>query len=185
MDLSALVTETGQLTYAPGAVADGFALVGPTSDDGATDTYLLSAGEEPQATAYGKKASQQALLAPAATAYRGRLYVLAASQNEPYRVFSATAMDTHAQPGDAEIVPEPEPEPLPEPAPEKPASMPTSDALGATPKALASTGDPLAAAPLLLAAIVAAACLTAAASGRALSRTRPMSTRAGRRRDRS
>ena len=185
VDLSALVTETGQLTYAPGAVADGFALVGPTSDDGATDTYLLSAGEEPQATAYGKKASQQALLAPAATAYRGRLYVLAASQNEPYRVFSATAMDTHAQPGDAEIVPEPEPEPLPEPAPEKPASMPTSDALGATPKALASTGDPLAAAPLLLAAIVAAACLTAAASGRALSRTRPMSTRAGRRRDRS
>ena len=34
------------------------------------------------------------------------------------------------------------------------------------------------------AAIVAAACLTAAASGRALSRTRPMSTRAGRRRSR-
>ena len=54
VDFSALVTETGQLTYAPGAGADGFALVGPTSDDGATDTYLLSAGEELQATAYGK-----------------------------------------------------------------------------------------------------------------------------------
>lgn len=183
VDFSALVTETGQLSYAPGAVAGGFVLVGPTSDDGASDTYLLPVGEGPRATAYGKKASQQALLAPAATAYRGRFYVLAASQNEPYRVFSATAMDTPAQPGDAEIAPEPEPVSEPEPAPEKPASPPIPDASGATPKALASTGDPIAAAPFLLAAV--AACLTAAASGRALSRTRPTSTRAGTRRDRS
>ena len=59
-------------------------------------------------TPYEKRASQQMLLAPAATAYRGQLYVLASSQNEPYRVFSATAMGTAEQPGDAPIEPEPE-----------------------------------------------------------------------------
>ena len=108
VDMSSLVTETGQLAYAAGGLADGFALVGPQSDSGTADTYLLAGGEGSAPTAYEKRASQQTLLAPAATAYRGQLYVLASSQNEPYRVFSATAMGTAEQPGDAPIEPEPE-----------------------------------------------------------------------------
>ena len=110
VDLSSLVTETGQLAYAAGGLEDGFALVGPQSDSGTADTYLLAEGENGAAavTPYEKRASQQMLLAPAATAYRGQLYVLASSQNEPYRVFSATAMGTAEQPGDAPIEPEPE-----------------------------------------------------------------------------
>lgn len=146
IDYSALVTETGALSWAPAAVAGGFALAGPESDeplvgDGAmkADTYLLSKntdgegdgsgagadgegsgtggattgadGEAASAegaaggvsfelSAYGKRASEQALLAPAALGYRGHLYVLAATQNSPYRVFSATTMQTDPQPGD-------------------------------------------------------------------------------------
>ena len=96
------------MAYAAGGLADGFALVGPQSDSGTADTYLLAGGEGSAPTAYEKRASQQTLLAPAATAYRGQLYVLASSQNEPYRVFSATAMGTAEQPGDAPIEPEPE-----------------------------------------------------------------------------
>lgn len=189
VDFSALVDETGQLAYAAGAVEGGFALVGPVSDDGAADTYLLSGDGQVAVAAYGKRASQQALFAPAATAYRGKLYVLAGLQNEPYRVFSATAMETVPQPGDAEpapkpdLEPDPDPKPLPVPTPDQPASTPTSDASAAAPKALARTGDRLAVTPLLVA--LAAGCLTAAASGRALSRTRPTSTREGRRRDRN
>lgn len=143
VDLSSLVTETGQLAYGAGGVEDGFALVGPTSDDGSTDTYLLSENKAPMVAAYGKKASPQTLIAPAATAYRGRFYVLAGSQNEPYRVFSATAMDTAEQPGDTQIAPKPVPE----------ADTPSNS----TPKTLARTGDRHAAAPVPLAVLALAA----------------------------
>ncbi|WP_162610973.1 S8 family serine peptidase [Gordonibacter sp. An230] len=108
VDTTALVTETGQMAWASGALADGFALVGPESDDGASDTYLLDVEGAFAPTAYEKRASWQKLLAPAATAYRGQLYVLASAQNEPYRVFSATAMETVEQPGDVPAVPDPE-----------------------------------------------------------------------------
>ena len=172
VDTTALVTETGQLAWASGALADGFALVGPESDDGATDTYLLAADGFSDPTAYGKRASQQQLLAPAATAYRGQLYVLASVQDKPYRVFSATAVETAEQPGDY-VAPEPEPTPEPEPQPEpEPGSDPTSDPAsadddgsGATLKPLASTGDPTAAAVPALAGALALALAGAAAAG--------------------
>lgn len=168
VDLSSLVTETGQLAYAAGGVEDGFALVGPTSDDGTTDTYLLSGDEASSVAAYGKRASQQALVAPAATAYRGRFYVLAGSQNEPYHVFSSTAMETGAQPGDAEIVPTPDPEPEPTPDPDPkptPDPAPTPNApSGSTPKALARTGDPLAPSSLVLAVLASAGAAALAVS---------------------
>lgn len=166
IDLSSLVTETGQLAYAAGAVENAFALVGPASDDGTTDTYLLSGDEPPAVTAYGKKASQQTLFAPAATAYRGQFYVLSGTQNEPYRVFSATAMETAAQPGDAEIAPKPDPEPNPSPEPNpepdpNPLPSPVADASGSsTPKALVRTGDPLAMTPAFLAVLASAGAAT-------------------------
>lgn len=164
IDFSPLVTETGQLAFATGAIEGGFTLVGPTSDDRTTDTYLLTAETTSAVSAYGKKSSQQALFAPAATAYRGRFYVLAGSQNEPYRVFSTTAMKTATQPGDAEIAPEPDPKPDPTPKP-----LPTPDpnaqtvvSDGGTPKALVRTGDRVETAPLLLAAFASAVAMTLA-----------------------
>ncbi|WP_270296958.1 hypothetical protein [Eggerthella sinensis] len=117
VNTAAHVAETGQLAWASGALADGFALVGPESDDGASDTYLLAGDGTSDPEQYGKRASWQKLLAPAATAYRGQLYVLASVQDDPYRAFSATAVETVAQPGDY-VAPEPEPEPEPQPEPE-------------------------------------------------------------------
>lgn len=159
VDFSAFVTETGQLAYAPGAVDGGFAFAGPTSDDGTADTYLLSSGDTPALTAYGKRASQQALITPAATAYRGQLYVLASSLNKPYRTFSATAMATGTQPGDADE--SHNPEPVPDPGTGAP-DAPNADA----PKALAPAGDRLVAAPMGIVALAAAAMLIASASRR-------------------
>lgn len=162
VDMSSLVTETGQLAYAAGGLADGFALVGPQSDSGTADTYLFAGDEDSAPTAYEKRASQQTLLAPAATAYRGQLYVLAASQNEPYRVFSATAMETAEQPGDAPVAPEPDPEPVPTPEPDP---MPAGgEGDGSTPRKLAGTGDALAWAPLAFGALVSAAGATLVAA---------------------
>ena len=178
VDTTALVTETGQMAWASGALADGFALVGPESDDGATDTYLLASGGSSDPEQYDKRASWQKLLAPAATAYRGQLYVLASAQDEPYHVFSATAVETVEQPGDY-VAPEPEPTPEPEPGPQpepEPGPTPGSDLTsdptsvdddgsGAALKPLASTGDPLGAAVLVLAgegALALAAAVTAA-----------------------
>ena len=159
VDFSSLVTETGQLAYASGAVEDGFALAGPVSKDGKADTYLLSEGEAPSVTAYEKKASQQALLAPAATAYRDRFYVLAGSQDNPYRVFSATAMKTVSQPGDAAVPPKPGPDPTPTPDPIPVPDVPGDASHGAKPEQLARTGDQLETAPLALAALAAAVVL--------------------------
>lgn len=44
--------------------------------------------------AYAKRVSENPLLAPAATAYRGTFYVMALSTVAPYRVFGATTVET-------------------------------------------------------------------------------------------
>lgn len=111
LDLAQFSTQTGQLSYASGATADGFMLAGAANDANTADTYEL--GLDRSLSAYGKRASEQTLLAPAATAYDGWFYVLAASENEPYRVFSATRVDTAPQPGDY-VAPDPGPDPDPE-----------------------------------------------------------------------
>lgn len=111
LDLAQFSTQTGQLSYASGATADGFMLAGAANDANTADTYEL--GLDGSLSAYGKRASEQTLLAPAATAYDGWFYVLAASENEPYRVFSATRADTAPQPGDY-VAPDPGPDPDPE-----------------------------------------------------------------------
>lgn len=111
LDLAQFSTQTGQLFYASGATADGFMLAGAANDANTADTYEL--GLDGSLSAYGKRASEQTLLAPAATAYDGWFYVLAASENEPYRVFSATRVDTAPQPGDY-VAPDPGPDPDPE-----------------------------------------------------------------------
>ena len=82
LDLAQFSTQTGQLSYASGATADGFMLAGAANDANTADTYEL--GLDGSLSAYGKRASEQTLLAPAATAYDGWFYVLAASENEPY-----------------------------------------------------------------------------------------------------
>lgn len=105
------LSQTGQLSYASGATADGFMLAGAANDANTADTYEL--GLDGSLSAYGKRASEQTLLAPAATAYDGWFYVLAASENEPCRVFCATRADTAPQPGDY-VAPEPDPDPDPE-----------------------------------------------------------------------
>lgn len=108
---------------------------------------------------------------PAATAYRGKLYVMASTLNEPYRVFSATAVKTLPQPGDT-------PEGSGGENPDNPGEIPWTDLTPATPvepssgeklpsdgegladgesKKLASTGDPLGAAvPVIVFAAVVA-----------------------------
>ena len=171
VDTTALVTETGQLAWASGALADGFALVGPESDDGATDTYLLADDGFSDPEQYGKRASWQKLLAPAATAYRGQLYVLAGVQNEPYRAFSATAVETVEQPGDY-VAPEPTPDPEPEPEPgPMPNPAPTdAEGSGEALQPLASTGDVLGAPTAALAAVGVGALATLALAAAALRR---------------
>lgn len=125
--MSSLVTETGELAFSPAAVADGFMIVGARCDEdkGVADTYTVSVEDGALPQTYGRLASDQRLLAPAALAYDGKLYVLAATTSAPYRVFSATAVETVAQPGDY--------------------AGPRDDDgdQGGTLESLASTGDPL------------------------------------------
>lgn len=130
LDLSQFSTQTGQLSYASGATADGFMLAGAANDANTADTYEL--GLDGSLSAYGKRASEQTLLALAATAYDGWFYVLAASENEPYRVFCATRADTAPQPGDY-VAPDPDPDPEPDPEGEN-----EDQSL----RKLATTGDP-------------------------------------------
>lgn len=168
LDLAQFSTQTGQLSYASGATADGFMLAGAANDANTADTYEL--GLDGSLSAYGKRASEQTLLAPAATAYDGWFYVLAASENEPYRVFSATRVDTAPQPGDY-VAPEPDPDPDPDP---DPAPGPGSDSgtdSDSTLKKLASTGDSAIAPVVLLGAA------TCAASVAAVARTRKRDSR--------
>lgn len=140
--MSSLVTETGELAFSPAAVADGFMIVGARCDEdkGVADTYTVSVEDGALPQTYGKLASDQRLLAPAALAYDGKLYVLAATASAPYRVFSATAVETVAQPGDY--------------------AGPRDDDgdQGGTLESLASTGDPLG-------SLAVGAALAAAAAG--------------------
>lgn len=140
--MSSLVTETGELAFAPAAVADGFMIVGPRCDEGKgiADTYTVANEDGALPEAYGKLASDQRLLTPSALAYDGKLYVLAATTSAPYRVFSATAVETVAQPGDY--------------------AGPRDDDgdQGGTLESLASTGDPLG-------SLAVGAALVAAAAG--------------------
>ena len=140
--MSSLVTETGELAFSPAAVADGFMIVGARCDEdkGVADTYTVSVEDGALPQTYGKLASDQRLLAPAALAYDGKLYVLAATTSAPYRVFSATAVETVAQPGDY--------------------AGPRDDDgdQGGTLESLASTGDPLG-------SLAVGAALAAAAAG--------------------
>ena len=139
--MSSLVTETGELAFSPAAVADGFMIVGARCDEdkGVADTYTVSVEDGALPQTYGKLASDQRLLAPAALAYDGKLYVLAATTSDPYRVFSATAVETVAQPGDY--------------------AGPRDDDgdQGGTLELLASTGDPLGSLAVGAALVVAAA----------------------------
>lgn len=140
--MSSLVTETGELAFSPAAVADGFMIAGARCDEdkGVADTYTVSVEDGALPQTYGKLASDQRLLAPAALAYDGKLYVLAATTSAPYRVFSATAVETVAQPGDY--------------------AGPRDDDgdQGGTLESLASTGDPLG-------SLAVGAALVAAAAG--------------------
>lgn len=140
--MSSLVTETGELAFSPAAVADGFMIVGARCDEdkGVADTYTVSVEDGALPQTYGKLASDQRLLAPAALAYDGMLYVLASTTSDPYRVFSATAVETVAQPGDY--------------------AGPRDDDgdQGGTLESLASTGDPLG-------SLAVGAALVAAAAG--------------------
>lgn len=99
LDFSGITNQTGQVAYASGAVADGFLIAGAPNDAGTEDTYRLST-DDLSLTAYGKRASEQHLLIPSVVAYDGWFYVLAATQDAPYRAFSATAAETLDQPGD-------------------------------------------------------------------------------------
>lgn len=140
--MSSLVTETGELAFSPAAVADGFMIAGARCDEdkGVADTYTVSVEDGALPQTYGKLASDQRLLAPAALAYDGKLYVLAATTSAPYRVFSATAVETVAQPGDY-------------------AGPRDNDGdQGGTLESLASTGDPLG-------SLAVGAALAAAAAG--------------------
>lgn len=153
VDLSSLVDETGQLAYAVAAVEAGFMLVGPQNKEGTADTYTLAneAGAVPQA--FNRRASQSSLLLPAATAYDGMLYVLAASSSDSERVFSATPVPTTAQPGDYVA---------PGPDPSGEGGDPEDDG-GSTLSGLASTGDPLAILPFAAVAVGAAGAMGACA----------------------
>lgn len=157
--MSSLVTETGQLAFAPAAVADGFMVVGARSDSDATDTYTLANEDGALPCEYGKQASYLALLNPSALAYDSELYVLAATTAGAKRVFGSTPVSTAAQPGDY-VAPDPDPDPSdPDPDP----SDDAADSSDGTLKTLASTGD-FPAVALVLFALVPFAAGTAAVS---------------------
>lgn len=186
VDYTSLVTETGQLSWAAGAVRDGFAVAGPDSDKKNADTYLLTPSGEGGSyalSAYEKQASEQELLVPAALGYRGHFYVLAAAQNDPYRTFSATAMETDPQPGDA---PEESGDDNPDEIPwtELTPATPIDSTSGDEPSAdgdgpedggltkLARTGDPLDAWAMPVIVLAAALAAIVASAGTVVARRR-------------
>ena len=140
-------------------------LAGAASDDGKADTYLLSTAAGTLPSAFAQRANANPLLAPAATAYRGAFYVMAASTVEPYRVFGATAVETVDQPGDAAVKPvDPEDpvDPVDPVDPIKPLDPPTPTAPDTPSKAtaLARTGDFTAPVMGLLVLVMASALAT-------------------------
>lgn len=197
VDTSGVVDETGQLVYGVAAAEDGFMLAGPQSkSDGTspcTDTYTLADASGAVPVAYEQRASEHLLQMTSALAYDGSLYVLGATIEAPYRVFSATEVDTFAQPGDY-VAPGPEPEPDPDPdpdpspgsdsdsesedsgTPEVPAdesSDKSSNASGAASNRLASTGDASPLVPVVLVCGGAACVLLVSLKALREKRTRP------------
>lgn len=172
LDFSSITDQTGQVAYASGAVADGFLIAGAPNDAGTEDTYRLST-DDLSLTAYGRRASEQHLLIPGAVAYDGWFYVLAATQDAPYRAFSATAVETLDQPGDYVDPDTPD-------DPDNPGDTgDTGDAGGggqdagsdASSGGLPSTGDPLAA--YVVAAAAAGVIALGAAAVASKERRRP------------
>lgn len=104
LDLSKFYTESGAQPVATGALKDGFMLVGPASDDGKADTYVLDDARTGATIAFGKRASDLTLVAPSAVAYKGSFYVLSklqgATENDGYS-FVATSVETSEVAGDA------------------------------------------------------------------------------------
>ena len=90
-------------------VEGGFVLVGPPSKLGIGDTYFL-ADDSNTYVAFPKRASEARLYSQVACAYRGRIFVIAASRVESSgHLFRATAADTIEYPGDIPCEPDPEP----------------------------------------------------------------------------
>lgn len=163
--MSLLVSETGQLAFAPAAVAEGFMVVGPRSDSGATDTYTLANEDGALPSEYDKYASYLTLLNPSALAYDGELYVLAATTSGEKRVFGSTPVSTVAQPGDY-VVPDSEPF-----DPVSGSSDEVSGFSGETLETLAGTGDS-ATVPFAILAVVPVAAGAVAAGARMRGRMR-------------
>ena len=100
-------------------VTDGFVLVGPPANGGASDTYILRDGAD-KFEPYEKRSSEDRVYSQAGCTYRGRLFIIGSAWFEPeMRFFRATPMDVPEYPGDisCDEMPEPEPEPEPEPGP--------------------------------------------------------------------
>lgn len=133
----------GDTKCAFAAVKGGIAMVGPLSQDGKADTYLLHTGETKFAP-YAKRSSDARALQPAATSCNGKLYAMATSYIEPGGMyFRATAIETD----EATTIPiEKDP----------------ADATGAND--LAKTNDPIALPAFALAALTALAGVTGAAT---------------------
>ena len=87
-DLVCVTERTGVVVPAP----KGFILVGPAAKSGSSDTFLLKTGNK-KFKALKKRASDARVIAPAAAAYKGRLYVIASSALEKSkRFFRSTKM---------------------------------------------------------------------------------------------
>lgn len=168
VDFSSLVADSGQLSYGVGAVKSGFMLAGAQSSSDTADTYVLDNAAGALPTAYNKRADDNPLLAPTATAYQGNFYVLAASSVAPYRIFSATAVETVPQPGDTLPTPVEPVDPIDPAEPTTPVE-PVEPESGSIPTALASTGDPL---TCTLAFLVVNVLVAGAIATRTASRTR-------------
>ena len=74
------------------AAPKGFMLVGPAAKSGSSDTFLLKSGSK-KFKACKRRASDARVIAPAAAAYKGRLYVIGSSALEKgHRFFRSTKM---------------------------------------------------------------------------------------------
>ena len=97
-----IMSDEKDIQMASGALADGtFMLVGPPSQDGTADTYILS--DDGSVSKYEKMAYTGNLYSPASIAYDGQFYVLASKTNDGSGslVLSYTAVDSATALGDA------------------------------------------------------------------------------------
>ena len=191
VDLPAGIERNQGGTVASGILPGGTSLPGVSSTDGprlilaglsgkqsaGPDTYVFDPATGAWSAASTRLAPTKVVYGAGAVLDDG-FYVLGQDTVAGATVFKRLALTKASEPAD--------PDGPGNSGGGKPAPAPGDGGQSAKPSALASTGDsalPFAVGVIALGA--AAACLTAAASGRTLSRTRPTSTRAGRRRDRS